>query len=403
MSSAKDDVDSIFIKEWFAARCPPHQLPISAVCNSHCLFCSNDLNPFQIERGFFRDIEDIKLQLTLMPPHKKLICMSDSLPGRIAEGEAFLHPQFFKILELVRQKYLSNTLCFTTNASMLDESFLKSLYPYRPVEIKVSMHSTKPELWAHIFGRNETDARRAINSLQLIKKYRCELAGTIVPLPNICGWGDVERTYSHFVSHGASHMTLFWPGYTSNTPHKGVKQLECQMEEFMDFSMRMGTRYKIPMTILPDMKNPLGLPVAKIMSKTMLGNFKNNCGRYHQIVWLASEAAHERLGQLITQNASSYPNRHIVFPVKNLAYGGNIICAGLLMVADFIAAGKKALECWPDTDLILIPDTPFDALYRDLQKVPAYKISEALKRPLWMVDDTGGIDPMLTALCLRAG
>ncbi len=175
--------DSIFFKEWLATNKSPNQLPISAVCNSHCIFCSNHLNPFPIEKNIFRDIEDIKLQLSLMPPqYPDPIRMSDSLPGRISEGEAFLHPAFFKILELVRRRFLTNILCFTTNGSMLDEPFLKELARFRPIEITVSMHSTRPELWARIFGKKESAIHQAICSLELIKKYHLDLIGAIVPL-----------------------------------------------------------------------------------------------------------------------------------------------------------------------------------------------------------------------------
>jgi len=125
--------DSIFLSEWLAGNRPPNQLPISAVCNSHCIFCSNRLNPFPVATGLFRDMADVKHQLSLMPAHRDPIRLSDSLPGRIAEGEAFLHPQFFEILSLIRHKFVGNTLCFTTNASMLDEPFLKKLAAYRPI------------------------------------------------------------------------------------------------------------------------------------------------------------------------------------------------------------------------------------------------------------------------------
>jgi MoaA/NifB/PqqE/SkfB family radical SAM enzyme len=143
---------SIFLKEWLASNRYNNQLPISAVCNSRCLFCSNKLNPFPVATGMFRDVADIKFQLSLMPLHQNPVRMSDSLPGRIAEGEAFLHPRFFDILKLVRRKYPTNTLCFTTNGTMLDEAFLKELAKFRPVEVTVSLHSTQPALWARIFG-----------------------------------------------------------------------------------------------------------------------------------------------------------------------------------------------------------------------------------------------------------
>jgi hypothetical protein len=59
------------------------------------------------------------------------------------------------------------------------------------------------------------------------------------------------------------------------------------------------------------------------------------------------------------------------------------------MVSDFLAAGKEALQRWPDTDLVLIPKMAFDAFFRDLKKMPAFKIPEILGRTTWLVFEKG--------------
>ncbi len=387
--------ESVFFREWLAGNRCQNQLPISAICNSRCIFCSNNLNPFPIARGMFRDIEDIKHQLSLMPLHGDPIRMSDSPPGRIAEGEAFLHPKFFEILRLVRRKYVTNKICFTTNGSMLDEAFLKELSRFRPLEINVSMHSTRPELWAKIFRKRRKDGETAIASLPLIRKYKMELVGTIVPLPRVCGWNDIENTYEYFTAYGAKSMILYWPGYTVCVAPETIEKLECPMEEFMEFSSRMRTRFDIPLTPFPDMRAPLKLPVRTVMNRTLKGNLSNFGGAYRRVLWLTSEAAHGRISTALGDHEGAVQNGHDTFAVKNETYGGNIIVSGLLMVDDFIKAGRAALENWPDTELILVPKEPFDQLYRDLKGVPAYRISEELGRPVWVVEGCGCVNPLL--------
>lgn len=394
--------DGIFLREWLAANRPRNQLPISAVCNSRCLFCSNDLNPFPIATGFFRDLEEVKEQLCLMEVHDEPIRMSDSLPGRIAEGEAFLHPEFFQILGLLRRKFLTNTLCFTTNGSMLDEPFLKELSRYRPVEINLSMHSGRPEFWAPIFRRGAAEAGRAVRSLPLIRKYGMELVGTIVPLPRMTGWEDIERTYAHFVTQGAKSMILYRPGHTVRTPPEIMRDLNCPIEEFHGFADRMRAVHKIPLSLFPDLRRPLDLLFRRIVSVTLRGNLKNRCGPFRRVLWLTSEAAHGRLKKMVEENQNSFPNLHRLFPVPNRTYGGNIIVSGLLMAEDFIRAGKEALSRWPDTELVLVPKTPFDHLYRDLMQTPAFRIAEELGRTAFLVDDAGNFDPLLTKVFLKA-
>jgi uncharacterized Fe-S cluster-containing radical SAM superfamily protein len=387
---------SVFFKEWLAGGRPLTQLPISAVCNSRCIFCSNHLNPFPVARGLFRDIEDVKLQLALMDEHyRQAIRLSDSLPGRIAEGEAFLHPQFFDILRVIRRKFPTNLLCFTTNGSMLDEAFVKELSRSRPIEITLSMHSTRPDLWAAISGKDESSAATAMNAPRLIKEHRMDLRGTIVPLPRICGWQDIENTYGNFVSRGAKAMILFWPGHSVCSSPDAVKKMECPLEEFMDFVDRMREQYDIPITPHPYTRGRLGFDVEMILSATRKGNVRNRLGPYRNVLWLASEAAHERIRGEIEKRGYTAGNTHAVTAVRNETYGGNIIASGLLMVDDFVRSGQEALRAHPDTELILVPKTPFDCHLRDLKGDPAYRIAEELKRPVWVVAENGAIHRLL--------
>ena len=385
----------VFFKEWLAGGRASSQFPISAVCNSRCLFCSNNFNPFPITRGMFRDVEDVKLQLALMPNQHQAIRMSDSLPGRIAEGEAFLHPEFFAILKLIRRKFPTNRICFTTNGSMLDEAFLRELSKFRPVEITLSMHSTQPDLWGYIFGKESTNAKVALQALQLIGRYRMDLVGTIVPLPQVCGWADIEHTYATFVSSGAKSMILYRPGYSRCTGPDAIRQMDCPLEEFMDFADRMYDLHKIPVHAHPYLRGRIACNVERILSATRSGNVRNGLGPYRQVVWLASEAAHDLVKGEINRLAVTGSNKHHAFPVPNRTYGGNIFAAGLLMVDDFIEAGKEALQAFPDTELFLVPKTPFDSHERDLTGSPAYRIAEELGRPVWVVANDGSFNPLL--------
>jgi uncharacterized Fe-S cluster-containing radical SAM superfamily protein len=385
----------VFFKEWLAGGRSKNQLPISAVCNSRCLFCSNNFNPFPIARGIFRDVEDIKMQLALMSDTRQDIRMSDSLPGRIAEGEAFLHPDFFKILRLIRRKFPTNRICFTTNGSMLDEAFLSELAKFRPIEITLSMHSTRPDLWDRIFGKEESHAAKALEAMRGIGKYRMDLVGTIVPLPRVCGWADLEQTYSDFVCHGAKSMTLYQPGYSRLAAPDAIRDMECPDEEFTDFCDRMRELHRIPLKPLPDLRGALRFDVGKVQSATLRGNLRNRFGPYRRVLWLTSEAAHGRIADALSRNAAAGGNVHTAVMVRNRTYGGNIIVGGLLMADDFIAAGKDALESHPDTELVLIPNTPFDSHERDLTGKPAYRIAEELGRPVWIVAPDGAFNPLL--------
>jgi NifB/MoaA-like Fe-S oxidoreductase len=383
--------ESLFFQEWLAAGQPPEQLSISSVCNARCLFCSNRMNPFPLKKNVFREIEDVKLQLSLCSAnYVDDIYMSDSLPGRISEGEAFLHPLFFEILTLVREKFMTNLLHFTTNASLLDDLFVRKLALFRPIEINVSLHSTQPKLWARIFRTTEKQAQIALESLSLLKKHHIDFTGTIVTLPRICGWDDLETTFGDLMAAGAKSIILWWPGFSDKTPDGLRKEIECPWDEFEDFVKRMQEKFpRYQIVPQPNLLGPRGLPIKRIMNFTLQGNLKAFGGAFHQVLWLVSEAAYPEISRLVTQFGHDVPNEHHVFPVKNRSYGGNIQVSGLLMVSDFLAAGREGLQQWPAVDLVLVPKMAFDAFFRDLQKTPAFKIPELLGKTTWLVFEKG--------------
>jgi hypothetical protein len=174
--------------------------------------------------------------------------------------------------------------------------------------------------------------------------------------------------------------------------------MEWSPDEAMDFAERMRAAHKIPLSNFPDLRSPLRLPVATILKNTLRGNLITMCGPFRSVLWLASEAAWSRLTALVENQARAVAvtNAHHVIPVKNRSYGGNIICAGLLMVEDFIATSREGLARWPDTDLVLVPKIPFDNLYQDLMENAAFRIAEELKKTVWVVHEDGSYNPLLT-------
>jgi hypothetical protein len=236
---------------------------------------------------------------------------------------------------------------------------------------------------------------KAIDAPRLIRQYHMDLIGTIVPLPGICGWQDIENTYGAFVSRGAKIIILYRPGYSRCSSPEAVRAMECPLGEFAEFADRMRDRHGIPVVAFPPLRGELPVNIATILPATQRGNPRNGHGPYRKVLWLASEAAHERIRGQIDKQGHAVGNTHAVTAVRNETYGGNIIAAGLLMVDDFVKAGLEALKEHPDTELILVPRTPFDSHLRDLKGTPTYRINEELKRPVWVVADNGAIHRLL--------
>jgi hypothetical protein len=118
---------------------------------------------------------------------------------------------------------------------------------------------------------------------------------------------------------------------------------------------------------MASLRGELPVDVAAILPATLRGNTKNRLGPYRNVLWLASEAAHERIRGKIDKQGRAVGTTHTVTAVRNETYGGNIIAAGLLMVDDFVKAGQEALREHPNVELILVPRGPFDSHLRDLK------------------------------------
>jgi len=329
-----------------------------------------------------------------MKVHKKTIDMSCILPGRLSEGEAFLHPDFFKILSLIRKKYPFNTLHIFSNCLSIDRQFINALSKFRPVSVTASIHSTDPEKWAEIFNRSVADAKKTLKTFSLFREFKISLKGSIVPLPGICTWYEIGEVVSFLVEQGAESLSFFNPGYTDFTPSEIVDKIICPLEDFTEYIQGFKSRNTLPVFPFPDLKGSLNIPVEKIVRQTLEGNRNNGFGSYEKVIWLVSEAVYPRLETIFRDQ--TFPNKQIIFPVKNRSYGGNVIVSGLLGVSDFIYAGKEAIEKYKDADLFLVPAAPFDFYNFDLFHVPAYKISEALNRRVWIVSGDGEVNSLLS-------
>lgn len=358
-----------------------NQLLISSVCNSRCIFCSNNMNPFPIYREGFRPLEDIKKGIVLLNPKPgQEIRLSDSLPGRISEGETLLHPDILKVLKIIRDKFPSNTIQITTNATLLTKDFIEKLISYKPMMFTISYHSDNPKYWCKIFKLGLDKYKIASSAFIHLSKNGFIIEGTIVPLPNFVGYEDVENTIK-FMGCFTKSIVVFAPGYSFKIS-KGLKRkLHTDFRELSRFLIKMRKKYKVALDLLPDLLKPLPFLPYDMMLRSFGEKFKN-------ILWLFSEAAYGKAQKILSEWNDFIPNRHYAFMVKNDTYRGNIICSGLLMVSDYRKAIKKALSELKkrkiNIDLIILPNISFDRYGDDLQGENYSQLTDEFKVPIWL-------------------
>jgi len=358
-----------------------NQLPISSVCNGRCIFCSNEMNPFPILREGFRPLDDIKKGIELLNFNSKNeIRLGDSLPGRISEGEAFLHPHIFEVLQLIRERSANQTIQVTTNGTMLTNEFIEKLVPYKPLRVTISYHSDVQENWCRIFRLGEKEYHTARYSFFQLLKNKIATEAIVVAVPRLVGYDDLENTIKALRIY-TDQISIYPPGYSDEASSDLKKSLEVDYGELSRFLITMRKRYNVDLALMTDLLKPLDFYPLGLMKKTHAAKFK-------RVLWLFSEAAHEQGSKILAAHERFVPNRHYAARVKNTTYGGNIICAGLLMVTDFRAAISSTLERFrkDDTsvDLMMLPKIAFDRFGDDLKGDNHSSLREEFKKPVWV-------------------
>jgi len=336
------------------------------------------MNPFTIHREGFRDLEDIKKGIGLLSPHAPEIHIGDSLPGRISEGEALLHPDIIRILKLIRQKMLSPVIQINTNGTMFTKSFIKKIASFKPLSFTISYHSHDRRHWSKIFGLEEDKYEIARDSFLILRKEGFIVDGSMVPLPNLAGYPDIENTVKSLRPFIRS-LTVYAPGYSMKAPAPLRKILNTDLIELSRFFIKMRKKYSMNIIFYPDLLGPLmNFNPYMLMMRTVNA-------KYFSVLWLFSEAAYERAEKILMTNNRIVPNCHYAYMVKNHTYGGNIICSGLLMVRDFRKAIKKALKKYrtKKIDLIILPHDSFDGFGNDLMGEHHSRLFVEFGIPVW--------------------
>ena len=358
-----------------------NQLPISSVCNARCIFCSNEMNPFKIYREGFRPLGDVKRGIALLDANNASeIRLGDSLPGRISEGEALLHPELFTILKLIRKKAPKRVIQANTNGTMLTKEFIEKLEEFKPMKFSISYHSDKKEHWCKIFNLSEEKYMVARNCFHQLLQKQFIIEGVIVPLPALVGYEDLENTIRNLCCY-TKRVLIYAPGYSKLVSNELKDMIYADYTELSHFFQKMRKRYKIFLDYMSDPLKPLGFAPYNFMVNSFNSKFKN-------VLWLFSEAAYTGGKKILEGHIPHVPNNHYAAKVKNKTYGGNINAAGLLMVDDFDKAVALAIKKYTakniNIDLLILPRIAFDRYGDDLIGKNHSILEEKYKLPTWL-------------------
>ena len=335
-----------------------NQIQITSTCNAKCIFCSNEQNPFEIKRYGFRPLDEIEKVVWSLSNVTGAIHLNESLPGRISEGEALLHPDFFTILRVIRNKF-QNEIRITTNGSLLTTEVIEQLKEFKNIEITISFPTINREHWKESFSLNDKDYDIVVSAFDQLKNNDIPVKASVVPMPSWLGWQELEDTFK-FLASKVPYIHIYAPGYTKLS--KVVDKLVYDKNKLSVFLETMSRKYGFVYLWELDPRIVLNVNYDHITNNIM-SSFKDGCKNF---LWLTSVSARDRFETILRQLSVGFPINNIVLEVKNDMYGGNIECIGLWMIQDVDKVLVNYLNNNPQPDQIFIPKKFLDKFGFDL-------------------------------------
>ncbi|HHY16735.1 MAG TPA: DUF512 domain-containing protein [Firmicutes bacterium] len=221
-------------------------LPITSRCNMGCIFCSNAYNPRGCEIFSIppRPMEEIRDTILWLGGSRGPVVIGESVT-RINEGEPLTHPDFLEILRLVRQTYPGRAIRVTTNASLLSEDLIKEIIELGRVEFVISLNTVGHR--EKVMGDKEP--KKTLDNVRALGA-KISFEGSIVALPAITGWEDIENSAKFLKDSGAWFIRILAPGFSENHPLSS-KLTPDTWREIESFSQELGRRLKIPVLFEP--------------------------------------------------------------------------------------------------------------------------------------------------------
>ncbi len=232
-------------------------LPLTSACNVKCVFCSHRQNPsgVQVYGIGHRTMEEIELTLEFIDPDRKIV-IGESVT-RIMEGEPFLHPKIQTILLKIREKFPMTLVQITTNGTLLTDEILDLLTELGGIELYISLNSVTSTGRQKLMGDSVEIVRSAIAKLH---QHNIPFQGSIVAMPWIVGWADIEETIAFLDQHHAETIRIFMPGYTKKASKELIFKPDLP-KELIQWVHKVRERYQTPLSVEPPLLTDLSAKV----------------------------------------------------------------------------------------------------------------------------------------------
>ncbi|MFW6264764.1 MAG: DUF512 domain-containing protein [Bacillota bacterium] len=240
-------------------------LPVTSVCNMSCVFCSHRNNPSGLDvYGLGHLSLELIEELIDYLPEEGSVIIGESA-SRIIEGDPMTHPEFKKVIKILREKYPLKKIVITTNGSYLDEEYISFLEDMMPLELNISLNCSNPE--ERVFLMSDREAENIFTALGLLSTSVIPFQGSIVAMPHLIGWTALSKSISLLAENYPETIRVFMPGFTSFSEERlkfSIEDVYRQLEELVgSFSY-----LEVPVLLEPPIINDFNCYIKGIIRNT---------------------------------------------------------------------------------------------------------------------------------------
>ncbi len=350
---------------------------VGNICSANCFFCSQNYNPPGVIQSLkrFLSIEEIKHFINLYLNKVKWIASGIHTNS----GEFFLHPNAAEILNFLGTKKKLDGIGIFTNGMNLTIEHIKLIKKLN-LFLYLSLNSANVVSRMNIMDGSYLGNRNAINSLEILDRYSVEYSVWVVPFNSALNNGDLENSIKYLKNYKCRNVKIHRPGYTKYTPLDIAKELAISDRVLLDFILNMRKRYKINITF----EVLFGLEKIKIIFGAIRMLFNNKMYSKKRKLFLCSYGMKEIVISMLKTNRFDKYNIKVV---KSNVFGGNVDCAGLLLVEDFVLAIDEFLKQNKDKkpEVLILPRRSFDINLEDLSMVSPRILETKYKTQLILI------------------
>ena len=319
-------------------------LPLTSICKLNCIFCSHKNNPPEVETYSFGhlDFELIKTMIEFLNPEQPVFIGESA--SKIIEGEPFVHPDIYKILKYLRQRWPKIRIKITTSGSFLNLGQVEFLKDLEPLELNISLNAPAPE--ERVFLMNDSRPENVFKLLPELKKNQLEFEASIVSMHHQQGFEYLKETFDFLEEYSPKSLRVFMPGFSSYADQKLIpKQDEYyKLAEYID---QKRVKYSYPIIIEPQYFSSLAAEINAVMTDSPAAEIGLKSG---DIIYRVDQQKVESRVDAFYKIKSAQ-NPEVEFQTENKKISQTISKkknqdSGLIMSYDLNSAQKSKLEAY---------------------------------------------------------